>query len=63
VFVASLARPASGTCPPGRCWTWLGNDISPPQPTVVLDFHAVQCAYWIATYEAAFTSPGFEPSL
>jgi para-nitrobenzyl esterase len=33
------------------------------QPTVVTNFHANECAYWISTYEAAFTDPGFRPSL
>jgi para-nitrobenzyl esterase len=32
-------------------------------PTVVTNFHAAECAYWISTYEAAFNDPGFKPSL
>jgi para-nitrobenzyl esterase len=32
-------------------------------PSVVENFHAAECAYWISTYESAFTDPGFQPSL
>ena len=32
-------------------------------PSVVANFHASECAYWISTYESAFTDPAFQPSL
>jgi para-nitrobenzyl esterase len=33
------------------------------QPSIITGFRASECAFWIATYEAAFTDPGFQPSL
>jgi para-nitrobenzyl esterase len=32
-------------------------------PSVLSNFHATTCAYWISTYEAAFGDPLFRPSL
>jgi para-nitrobenzyl esterase len=32
-------------------------------PSVLSNFHATECAYWISTYEAAFSDPLFHPSL
>lgn len=32
-------------------------------PSLVSNFHAMECAYWISTYEAAFSDPAFKPSL
>jgi para-nitrobenzyl esterase len=32
-------------------------------PTIITNFRADECAFWISTYEAAFTDPAFQPSL
>ena len=32
-------------------------------PSIVSNFHATECAYWISTYESAFGDPNFKPSL
>jgi hypothetical protein len=31
-------------------------------PSVVANFHATECAYWITKYEAAFSDPAYVPS-
>jgi hypothetical protein len=33
-----------------------------PQPSIT-NFRANECAFWISTYEAAFTDTAFQPSL
>jgi para-nitrobenzyl esterase len=33
------------------------------EPTVITNFRAAECGFWISTYEAAFTDPAFQPSL
>jgi para-nitrobenzyl esterase len=33
------------------------------QPSILTNFRVNECAFWISTYEAAFTDPAFQPSL
>ena len=33
------------------------------QPSIITDFRTNECAFWISTYQAAFTDPAFQPSL
>jgi para-nitrobenzyl esterase len=37
--------------------------LSLEEPTIITNFRATECGYWISIYEAAFTDPGFQPSL
>jgi para-nitrobenzyl esterase len=63
---ASKGNPSGGTD-----LTWPSFSTSSNQrmqftlqgPSVVANFHATECTYWISTYESAFTGPGFQPSL
>jgi para-nitrobenzyl esterase len=71
---ASEGNPSGGPTPApsgGNDLAWPSFSTSSNQriqftlqaPTIVSNFHATECAYWISTYESAFTDPGFQPSL
>jgi para-nitrobenzyl esterase len=71
---ASKGNPSGGPTPlpsGGSDLAWPSFSASSNQrmqftlqgPSVLSNFHATECAYWISTYESAFTNPGFQPSL
>jgi para-nitrobenzyl esterase len=62
---ASTGNPSGGSDP-----QWPGFSASSDQrmqftlqgPSVLSNFHATECAYWISRYEAAFNDPAYVPS-
>jgi para-nitrobenzyl esterase len=63
---ASKGTPSGGSDPAWPSFSTSNNQrmqFTLQGPSVVPNFHAAECAYWISTYESAFTDPGFQPSL
>jgi para-nitrobenzyl esterase len=63
---ASKGSPSGGSDPAWPSFSTSSNQrmqFTLQGPSVVSNFHATECAYWISTYESAFTDPGFLPSL
>jgi para-nitrobenzyl esterase len=63
---ASKGNPSGGSDPAWPSFSTSDNQrmqFTLQGPSVVSNFHATECAYWISTYESAFTDPGFQPSL
>jgi para-nitrobenzyl esterase len=63
---AAMGSPSGGSDPTWPSFSASNNrrmQFTLEGPSIVLNFHATECAYWISTYEAAFTDPGFQPSL
>jgi para-nitrobenzyl esterase len=63
---ASKGDPSGGSDPAWPSFSTSSNQrmqFTLQGPSVVSNFHAMECAYWISTYQSAFTDPGFQPSL
>jgi len=63
---ASKGDPSGGSDPAWPTFSAANNQrmqFTLQGPSVVSNFHATECAYWISTYESAFGAPGFQPSL
>ncbi len=63
---ASSGNPTGGSDPAWPSFSASSNQrmqFTLQGPSVVSNFHATECAYWISTYESAFADPGFQPSL
>ncbi len=63
---AAKGDPSGGSDPAWPAFSTSSNQrmqFTLQAPSVVENFHASECAYWISTYESAFTDPGFQPSL
>ncbi len=63
---ASKGDPSGGSDPAWPSFSTSSNQrmqFTLQGPSVVSNFHATECAYWISTYVSAFTDPGFQPSL
>jgi carboxylesterase type B len=63
---AATGNPTGGSDPSWPSFSASSNQrmqFTLQGPSVVSNFHATECAYWISTYEAAFNAPGFVPSL
>ncbi len=63
---AAKGNPSGGSDPAWPSFSTSSNQrmqFTLQAPSVVSNFHATECAYWISTYESAFTNPGFQPSL
>jgi para-nitrobenzyl esterase len=63
---ASKGDPSGGSDPAWPSFSASSNQrmqFTLQGPSIVSNFHATECAYWISTYESAFTDPGFRPSL
>jgi para-nitrobenzyl esterase len=63
---AAKGDPSGGSDPAWPSFSTSSNQrmqFTLQAPSVVSNFHATECAYWISRYESAFTDPGFQPSL
>jgi para-nitrobenzyl esterase len=63
---ASEGSPSGGSDPAWPSFSAANNQrmqFTLQGPSIVANFHATECAYWISTYESAFGDPGFQPSL
>jgi para-nitrobenzyl esterase len=63
---AAMGSPGGGSDPAWPSFSSSSNErmqFTLQGPSLVTNFHATECAYWISTYEAAFTDPGFQPAL
>jgi para-nitrobenzyl esterase len=63
---AATANPSGGTDLTWPSFSASSNtrmQFTLQAPNVITDFHKAECTYWISSYEAAFTDPGFRPSL
>jgi para-nitrobenzyl esterase len=63
---ASSGNPSGGSDPAWPSFSTSSNQrvqFALQGPSLVSNFHATECAYWISTYQSAFTGAGFQPSL
>jgi para-nitrobenzyl esterase len=63
---AGAANPNGGSDPTWPSFSASSNvrmQFTLQAPSIITDFHANECQFWISTYEGAFTDPGFKPSL
>ena len=63
---AGTANPSGGTDLAWPAFSATANErmqFTLQGPSVITNFRTSECAFWISTYEAAFTDPAFQPSL